>query len=161
MRTCTEVTQRSLRTGILGALALALTGCGESEETTGMFDDISRLPTREELVEVQLGSFIVPVPVILESASERFEPDNLMQIEIDLFAVVDPADLKTVERLKERNAGRLRDQIIRVCRSTRRGDLLESQKATLKAHLLDAVQPLLGGPAVRRLGVRRVILDEL
>lgn len=151
---------RRYRSAPLALCLLVVCGCAEEEKTT-IFDEIGHVPTKEASVELQLGSFIVPVPIILESATERFEPDNLMQVEIDLFAVVDPAEVKTVERQMERNKGRIRDTVIRVCRSTTRDDLLDSQKATLKAHLLDAVQPLMGGDAVRRLGVRRVILDEL
>lgn len=141
--------------------ALAVSGCGEVEEQASLFEEIGHLPTGEQSVELSIGSFIVPVPVVLESATERFEPDNLMQVEIDLFAVVDPSKVESVKRHLVRHEGQLRDTVIRVCRSTTRDDLLDSQKATLKAHLLDAVQPLMGGEAVQRLGVRRVILDEL
>lgn len=120
------------------------------------------MPTREELVEVTMGSFIVPVPVVLESAIERFEADNLIQVELELFAVVDPSESSQVELLLEQHKGRVRDRVIAVCRSTTRDDLLETQKSTLKAHLLDAVQPLIGGAsAVRRVGIKRVVIDEL
>ncbi|MEO0531467.1 MAG: flagellar basal body-associated FliL family protein [Planctomycetota bacterium] len=146
---------------LLALCLLALAGCAAEEEKPTIFDEIGHVPAKEASVELQLGSFIVPIPVVLESATERFVADNLMQVEIDLFAVVDPAEAEMVETLMDRNEGRLRDTVIRVCRSTTRDDLLDSQKATLKAHLLDAVQPLMGGEAVRRLGVRRVILDEL
>lgn len=145
---------------VLGAAMVALSGCGEAP-TTNTFDEIARLPTREEYVEIEVGTFIVPVPLVLESATERFEPDNLMQVELDLFVVVDPQEVKQVNKLKKRNEGRIRDSVIRVCRNTTRDDLLEAQKSTLKAHLLDAVQPLLGGPAVRRVGLNRVVIDEL
>ena len=103
----------------------------------------------------------MPVPIVLESATERFEPDNLIQIEFTLFAVVDPDRVSMVKRVRERNEGRIRNRVIRVCRNTPRDDLLEPELTTLKAHLLDDLQPLIGGPAVRRVGVRHVTLDEL
>ncbi|TWT96708.1 hypothetical protein Pla108_24820 [Botrimarina colliarenosi] len=159
---------RARRTKRRFVLALALVlfpsvvviGCGEGDAPTA-FDNITRLPTREEFVEIEIGTFVVPVPMVLESATERFEPDNLMEVEIDLFVVVDPHEVRQVKKLTKRNEGRIRDRVISVCRNTTRDDLLEAQMATLKAHLLDAVQPLLGGPAVRRIGLRRVIIDEL
>ncbi|MEN0109839.1 MAG: hypothetical protein AAF805_03865 [Planctomycetota bacterium] len=144
--------------GVLGACVLA--GCSEAPKAFEM-DEVTRLPDREELIEVDLGSFIVPVPVVLEQAIDRFEPDNLMQIEFDLFAVVEPSHVKKLERILERNGGRLRDRVIRVCRNTSRDDLIEAEWATLKAHLLDATQSLLGGPEVRRLGMSRIVKDEL
>ncbi|CAN0364657.1 unnamed protein product [Ectocarpus sp. 4 AP-2014] len=99
--------------------------------------------------------------MILESATGRFEPANLMEIEMRLVAVADPGEAESVQRMKERNSGRIRDCVIRVCRSTTRDDLTESEKATLKAHLLDAVQPLLGGEAVRQLVILPGRVDEL
>lgn len=142
-------------------LALLLVGCGGEEEKASVFDEISRMPTREEMVEIDLGNFVVPVPMILESATERFEPANLMEIEMRLVAIADPDEADQVERLKKRNEGRIRDRVIRVCRTTTRDDLTESQKVTLKAHLLDAIQPLLGGQSLRQVVVLPARVDEL
>ncbi len=147
-------------TPALAVLLVALCGCGEEKKAT-VFDEISRMPTREELVEIEMGQFTIPVPIVLESATERFEPDNLIQLEFTLFAVVDPNHLSMVQRVRRRNEGRIRNRVIRVCRNTPRDDLLEPQLTTLKAHLLDELQPLIGGPAVRRVGVHSVTLDEL
>lgn len=141
-------------------MVLLVVGCG-GEEKASVFDEISRMPTREEMVEIDLGNFIVPVPMILETATERFEPANLMEIEMRLVAIADPSEAAQVERLQERNTGRIRDAVIQVCRTTTRDDLTESQKVTLKAHLLDAVQPLLGGEAVRQVVVLPARVDEL
>lgn len=140
---------------------LLMVGCGSEEVQENVFDEISRMPTKEEMVEIDLGRYVVPVPMILESATERFEPANLMEIEMRLVAVADPGEAESVQRMKERNSGRIRDRVIRVCRSTTRDDLTESEKATLKAHLLDAVQPLLGGEAVRQLVILPGRVDEL
>lgn len=141
-------------------MSALLVGCGAEEEET-VFDEISRQPKRDEFVEVDLGSFVVPVPIVLESATERFEADNLMQIEFDLFAVVDPDYVDRLKHVSKRNQGRIRDRVIRVCRNTSRDALLESEWATLKAHILDAINPLLGGSGIKRLGASRIIKDEL
>ena len=159
-RPAPEATRRT-RPLLLALAALCAAGCEEQEQVSSIFDDIGKLPTREEYVEVELGAFRVPVPIVLESASDRFEPENLMEIELELIAVVVPEEEDHVERLKKRNAGRIRDQVIRVCRTTTRDDLMEPQKVTLKAHLLDAVHPLIGGEAIHRLVVKRVNIDEL
>ncbi|MEQ8846910.1 hypothetical protein [Botrimarina sp.] len=150
---------RTLRRAALLAAAAAL-GC-EEEPADSVFAKIGRAPPREELVEVELGEFSVPVPVVLESAVGRFEPANLMEVQFRLFAVVEPAQRTRVERLAARNEGRIRDKVITVCRQTPRDDLAEAQWATLKAHLFDAVQPLLGGTVVRGLGVNQVMKEEL
>ncbi|QDT70534.1 hypothetical protein MalM25_34820 [Planctomycetes bacterium MalM25] len=162
MTPLTEHTDRTIRPAALplALVVLALCGCGEKKQET-VFDEISRMPTREELVEIEVGEFVVPVPIVLESATERFEPDNLIQLDFTLFAVIEPDRVAMVKRVRDRNDGRIRDRVIRVCRNTPRDDLLEPELTTLKAHLLDELQPLIGGPAVRRMGVHSVTLDEL
>lgn len=145
---------------VLGCATVLLAGCfGDPPKRA--FEDIAALPSREAFVEIELGEFVVPIPIVLEPTDDHFQPDNLMQVAFGLFIVVEPKDVKLVKRLKKRNNGRIHDSVIRVCRNTARDDLLESQKSTLKAHLLDAVQPYLGGEAVRRIGLNRVTLDEL
>lgn len=160
--------RRSPRAAALLAAAAAV-GCAADEQES-IFSEISRLPAQEQLVEVELGHFMVPVPIVIEGAGveadpksrvDRFQRANLMEVQFRLFAVVDPKQQQRVEKLAKRNEGRLRDQVITVCRETPRDDLAEAQWATLKAHLLDAIQPLLGGPAVRRLGVTQVLKEEL
>lgn len=153
------IRRRPIRPAALLAVA-GLLGCG-AEERQSVFNQISQLPAQEELVEVDLGHFIAPVPIVLESAVNRFEAANLMEVQFRLFAVVDPARRKLVEKFAARNEGRIRDTVITICRETPRDDLVEAQWSILKAHLLDAVQPLLGGQAVRRLGVTQVLKEEL
>ena len=145
---------------LVGVVSVLLSGCF-ADPPKRAFEEIAALPSREELVEIEIGDFVVPIPLVLEPTDDRFEPDNLMQVEFGMFIVVEPKDVKQVKRLKRRNEGRIYDSVIRVCRNTARDDLLEAQKSTLKAHLLDAVQPYLGGDAVRRVGLNRVVLDEL
>lgn len=141
-------------------VASTVFGCAEKEADV-LLDDISVLPAREELVEVPLGAFMIPVPVVLDEATPRLEADNLIQLDFDLVAVVEPDHKKRIERYLERHEGRVRDEVIRVCRNTARDDLMESEWSTLKAHLLDAVQPLLGGLGIRRLATPRIVKEPL
>lgn len=141
-------------------LTLAAVGCAE-DKPKGIFDDIALLPVREELVEVTIGSFLIPVPVVLDDSEEGLQAENLIQLDFDLVAVVEPEHEGRVERFLKRHEGRVRNEVIKVCRNTARDDVLESEWSTLKAHLLDATQPLLGGLGVRRLATPRIIKEPL
>ncbi|TWT46549.1 hypothetical protein [Botrimarina hoheduenensis] len=145
----------------LAPALLALGACGCAEEPKSLLDEIKLMPSREELVEVPLGSFLIPVPVLLEDGAERFSSENLIELDFDLVAIVDPVHRARVERYKNRYEGRLRNEVIKVCRNTARDDVLESEWSTLKAHLLDATQPLLGGLGVRRLATPRIVKEPL
>ncbi len=139
---------------------LLLPGCGEKEGTNA-FDEISRLPSQEKLVEIELGRFVVPVPLVLDSSTEQFELDNLLQLSFKLVVVVVPKHAANVESLMNRHAGQIRDKVIRVCRNTSRDDVLEAEWSTLKSHLLDAIQPLLGGTVVRRIIIPHKVVEPL
>lgn len=141
-------------------LTTALVGCAE-KESDPMLTEIGLLPARESLVEVPIGSFLLPVPIFFEDATTLLEVSNLIQLDFDLVAIVEPEHKSRVERYRDRHGGRLRDEVIRVCRNTSRDDLMESEWSTLKAHLLDATQPLLGGLGVRRLATPRIIKEPL
>lgn len=144
----------------VGALALVCAGCGGEEERNA-FDEISRLPPREELVEVLVGSFVIPVPIPREPEESGQDRTSPMLLEFELVAIVSPDKVSRVEYLMERHRGKIRDQVIRVCRSTPREDLLEPEWPTLKAHMLDAIQPLMGGLAIRRLATPSISRDEI
>lgn len=145
---------------LLGALAL-LPGCGGGEKGANAFDEFSRLPSREELVEIDLGKFVIPIPVVLDDSTEKIETDNLIQLTFALVAVVVPKHVASVEKLHKRHTGRIRDEVIRVCRNTSRDDILEAEWTTLKSHLLDAIQPLLGGTVVRRIIIPHKVVEPL
>ncbi len=149
------------QTSIIVCIALLLPGCGSSEKGTNAFDEISRLPSREELVEIEIGRFVVPIPLVLDDSAEKIEIDNLIQLDFKLVAVVLPKHEASVRHLMKRHAGKIRDEVMRVCRNTSRDDILESEWSTLKAHLLDAIQPLLGGTVVRRMAIPHKVIDPL
>ena len=138
----------------------AISGCGGDVKKIA-FDEISRLPKREVLNEVEIGYFIIPVHIGPAPGEPAVPPPSPIQLKFQLVAIVPPSDEKKVEQLLERHKGKIRDEVIRVCRGTEREDLLESEWATLKSHLLDAIQPLLGGDVVRGLATPTISRDEL
>jgi hypothetical protein len=138
-----------------------LVGCGGSEPTKIEFDEISRLPHRERQVEVRLGRFVIPAPLTLNDTRRETVELHLLRVSFDLYAMVDPEDVKQVKNFRKANEGRMRERVIQVCRGTTREDLFEPEWTTLKAHLLDAVQPMLGGAAVKRLSTTRIEKDLL
>lgn len=146
---------------LLAAVALGAAGCGGEARARNEFDRIAAIPTGDELVEVELGAFVVPVPLALDPSTPGSERVNIVEIKVELFAVVEPSQRKQVKTLLKRHEGRIRDSVIRVCRNTTRDDLVEGQKSTLKTRLLDAVRPHLGGKVVRRVGLRHVGLEGL
>lgn len=146
--------------GLTLILTAAIVGCGKSTEPIA-FDSISRLPTNEDLVEIEIGSFIVPIPLVLDDSDENFEVDNRVQINFDLVAVVDPNKQAKVEKLIELHAGKIRNEVMRVCRNTSHVDIVEADWTTFKAHLLDAIQPYLGGAALRRLVMPKIVKELL
>ena len=139
---------------------LLATGCGDGKERIA-FDEISRLPPKEELVEIEVGHFIIPVSLKAPENSPNPNLKTPIQLQFDLVAIVPPEKVDRVTYLMDRHRGKIRNEVIRVCRTTSRKDLLESEWSTVKAHLLDAIQPLMGGRAIRRLATPTISRDEL
>ena len=144
---------------MLAIVSVCAGGCGGGG--SGRFEELGSAPEQEEFVEVLLGSFMVPVPAVVESPDERPRKLNLVQFQFDLYALVQPDQQDELERLKSRHDGRIRDEVIRICRHTRVDDLSEPDLTTLKLHLLEATRPLLGGAMLRRLLVTNVLSNPL
>ena len=141
-------------------LPLIMAGCGGGTEPIS-FEYIERLPTDKDLVEKSIGTFMVPVPLVLDNTTQDIEVDNRVQINFDLVAIIHPNEESNFDRLLERHAGKIRDEVMRVCRNTTPNDIVESDWTTLKAHLLDAIQPYLGGPALQQLIAPRIVKELL
>ncbi|MGL4512226.1 MAG: hypothetical protein ACRCT8_03990 [Lacipirellulaceae bacterium] len=141
-------------------LCALVAGCGEAKKEL-VFDEISRLPQREQLVELRLGRFSIPAPLPLGDAQRDTIDLHTVRLDFDLVAIVDPSDAKRVKALRKANQGRMRERVIQVCRGSTREELFEPEWTTLKAHLLDAVQPMLGGMAVKRLATPYIAKDLL
>ena len=84
-----------------------------------------------------------------------------MQLDFQLFALVSPREKSNIEDAWERREGAIRDQVIRVCRSTPIDDLLEPELATLKARLISALKSQLGDHDVRQLLLTEVVSHDI
>ena len=129
------------------AVCAAFVGCGGETEQIA-FDEISRLPTREELAEVEIGHFEIPIPAGSSSSNVNTSPHPPLLLRFQLIAIVPPDKVSRVQYYMDRHRGKIRDEVIQLCRSTARENLYESEWATLKAHLLDAIQPVASAASV-------------
>lgn len=121
-------------------LALSL-GCGGVEAI-----DLTKLtanPPRKKLVEVALGSYMIPVPTFLHN-HHQIDTTNVLQLQFELSGLVTPKLEQAVQKNFERRKGELQDRVIRVCRNARMEEL-QAPFRTLKLRLLDVVQPLFEG----------------
>ncbi len=144
--------------GAAGMLLLA--GCS-SPEPEFQFDDLGLLPTQEELVEFPLGHFAIPIPSIDDYGEKKRVPRNRLEFEFELHALVTPKHEAQLTDQWQRHEGKVRDQIIQVCRNASMDDLREVELTSLKSHMIDAVQAVLGSKYIRRLLITNVISQEL
>jgi hypothetical protein len=139
-----------IRLVIAGWSCAVTAGCGSSERSP--FERFERLPTIEELVAVDLGEYVVSVPIEVRTAAGPVAPTQ-MQIEFFLHAAVLPKYEKTVRANFERLEGRLRDKVIETCRNTQVEDLLDPQLTILKVHLADSLKPYIGDARIERIHI--------
>ena len=138
---------------------LAPVGCGSGP--TFEFDELDMVPGREELTEVALGEYQIPIPVIEYRADDRMTRRNRFQFDFKLFALVPARDRWQVEDAWARHEGKIRDRVIRVCRNTPLDDLQERQLASLKAELINWLGPQLGEGSIRQLMITEIVSQEI
>lgn len=136
----------------LGLLPLLLAGSGCGQAETSPFERFERLPTVEQLVTVDLGEYVVPVPVEPGEDASGVAATQL-QIEFFLHAAVLPEHVRSLRQNYERLEGRFRDNVIDVCRNTSVEDLLDPSLTTLKTHLADSMKPFLGDAQLERIHI--------
>lgn len=130
-------------------LCAAVGGCG-SEELSPI-ERFERLPSVADLVTVELGEYVIPIPV--DPANESPIAATQVQIEFRLHAAVLPENEKTLRNNYERLEGRFRDTVIETCRNTAIEDLLDPSLSTLKTHLTDALKPYIGSAHLERVHI--------
>jgi hypothetical protein len=140
-----------------GIVALSATGC--SKPSVFEFDeqDVSRAHL---LSEFSLGHYAIPLPIGRDRGDEG-PRRNRVRFDFDLHALVAPEEASHIASNWERHQGKIRDRIIRICRSASIEELQEPELATLKARLTDALQAHLGDRDVRRLLLTEVVVREL
>jgi hypothetical protein len=138
----------------LAAALCVVCGCGS--EPQFRFDELDTTPIQDELREVSLGKYVIPIPVLEEDTPASLHRRNLVQFDFELIAVVDRDDEPNMADSWERHQGKIRDRVIRVCRNSSIDDLDE-----LRAHLMDAVQSQLGTKEIRQLVIAEVKSRQL
>lgn len=144
--------------GVLGC-ACALTGCGGAESKVD-FDSIGELRDAEQLSEVSLGSYQVPIPSLV-ALEGNTEVRNLVRVDFKLCCVVAPEDEKELRAAIKRQRGAIHDRVITIFRQASLEDLAESDHSTIKTRLKDELQPMLGSAELRRLLLPEVRSDSL
>jgi hypothetical protein len=139
---------------IAGSLLVLGAGCGS--EATSEFEDLGLVPAQAELIEFSLGKYAVPIPIAGEDGDGHPTLRNGLQFDFELFAVITRDQRSRFKDAWARHEGKIRDRVIRVCRSATLDELEEHELATLKAHLMDAVQSQLGDKEVRQLSIAEV-----
>jgi hypothetical protein len=138
---------------VAGAVCLALVGCGAPASYE--FDELDLTPAHNDLVEVWLGHYEIPVPIARGFGAGSISR-NRIELSFDLYALVTRDYESQLADLWHRHEGNIRDGVIRVCRNASLDDLQEPELATLKSHLTDAVQAQLGPKGIRRLMLTEV-----
>ncbi len=132
---------------LLGSIA----GCGG--QTSLLLAELDQVITEEQVAEISLGYFVVPVPMPFTGNFKNVATRNRMQFEFDLYAEVPMKYRARAESAAARNTGRLRDSVITACRGTPMEDLNDQSLAALKSHLVDTTTPLLDGVPIEQLRI--------
>lgn len=143
----------------LAALSCAVWGC--SAKSTFKFDQMDLLPAEEELTEISLGEFKIPIPIPDDGSAETLSRHNRVQFDFDLYALVSPKEESQFKDAWERHEGVVRDEVINICRSATVDELQEAELATLKARLTDALGAELGEQRLRQLLITDVVSQPL
>jgi hypothetical protein len=138
---------------------LALAGCGHQAEFE--FDHLDVAPVEEELAEVPLGEYHIPVPVAQARGRKQPEQRNRLQLDFRLVALVPPADEPLFSDAWQRHEGQIRDRVISICRNASAEELLEPELATLKARLTDALASQVGEKGMRQLLITDLVSQPL
>lgn len=144
----------------LQALVLCvLAGCGSPAvlEIEGL--DVAS--PQEKLTEFSLGTYRIPIPVPMERGPARTAYRNKLQFDFELHALVSAAEQSQVSDAWTRHEGKIRDQVIRICRNATVDELQEPELATLKARLLDALADQIGTSGLQQLLLTDVASHQL
>lgn len=141
-------------------VCLVVVGCGA--QPTYEFDELDLTPAQDELAEVSLGHYVIPIPYRPSLPAEGSGlPRNRIELSFDLHVLVTRGYESQVADMWQRHEGKIRDAVIRVCRNASPDDLHEPELATLKSHLTDVVQAQLGAKSIRRLVVTEIKTQQI
>jgi len=133
-------------------------GCGSGPVFE--FDELDLVAAEEELEEVSLGEYAIPIPATGKGTDGRAPKQNCLQMDFELFALVSPLEKSKISDAWERHEGMIRDHVIRVCRNSPVEVLHEPELGTLKAKLKDALGSHFGDD-VHQLLITDVVTHEI
>ncbi len=140
-------------------LLLGIVGCGP--EASDALEEAEFLPVKEELVETRITRFSVPVPAVDRDHVEPEEYRNWLQVRFDLYAVVRPKDELAVQAEWNRQEGKFRAEVIKLCRTATLDELTEPALTTLKGRIAELALRRLGRRRVRSLVLTEVAMKQL
>jgi hypothetical protein len=143
----------------LGVLCSAAGGC--RSKASFQLDGIDVLPPAEELKEISLGEYKIPISVVDDRNQAKLTRHNRFQFDFTLYALVSPKEKAQIEGAWERYEGQIRDQVINVCRSATLDELQEPAFATIKARLTEVLAAKLGEKPLRQLVFNAVVSQPL
>jgi hypothetical protein len=150
---------RAAAGSFVGILGLLFAGCGQQAKFE--FDHLDVAPVEEELAEVPMGEYHIPVPVSQTRGRKQPVDRNRLQLDFRLVALVPPADEPLFSDAWQRHEGQIRDRVISICRNASAEELLEPELATLKARLTDALASQVGEKGMRRLLITDLVSQPL
>ena len=145
--------------GVASVLICFAGGCGT--HSSYEFDALDLAPPQEQLSEIELGKYSIPISVAEPAGSDRFAHRTRYQLEFELYALVRPEHKPHVVDGWSRHEGKIRDHVIRVCRNASVAELLEPELSTLKARLMDALAAQVGKNHMRQLLITEVVSQPL
>ncbi|MEX2307640.1 MAG: flagellar basal body-associated FliL family protein [Pirellulales bacterium] len=144
---------------IVAAVVVFCSGCGS--RSAFEFDALDMAPSQEELTEFSLGEYKIPIPIGEDRGRNKLAYRHRVQFDFELHALVSPTEMSHVADAWGRHEGKIRDQVIRVCRNATVDELQEPELATLKARLMDALASQIGEKEVQQLLISDVVSQEL
>jgi flagellar basal body-associated protein FliL len=145
---------------LFAVAAVCLAG-GCTSQSSFEFDSLDLAPPQEELSEFSLGTYAIPIPVVVERTPNELEHRNRFQLDFQLVALVTPEHKAQLADDWARHEGKIRDHVIRVCRNASVDELQEPEFSTLKAQLMDALAAQIGEKQVRQLLITDPVSQEL
>jgi hypothetical protein len=152
----------SFRTAVAGSaccVCLAIAGCGQPSHFE--FDHLDVAPAEEELAEIPLGEYRIPIPVPQARGRDRLVHRNRVQLDFHLVALVPPAYEPLFSDAWLRHEGQIRDRVILICRHASAEELMEPELATLKARLAEALASQFGENGMRHLLITDLVSQPL
>jgi hypothetical protein len=140
-------------------ICLGTGGCSSAPEFE--FDKFELVSAQKGFTEFALGKYTIPIPTVEHQPNEKPIQRNRLEFDFRLFAVVPLDEQSKIEDDWKRHEGKIRDQVIRVCRNASVDDLLEPELTTLKARLSSALRSQLGDCQLRQLLITEAVSQEI